>query len=218
MNKKTKPLYPGQFYHIYNCGNNRENLFYRPENYIYFLKKYDYYLNGYLETYAFCLLPDHFHLLVRVKQLQDLPGFENPEGRPGADKPDLPGLRDLEGLLPGLISKQFSRLFNAYAKAINKQQCRSGSLFQKNFKRLPVDHPRYLPGLIYYIHANPQLHGLIDDFRNWPFSSYNKILEKRHSHLCKHAVISLFGDTEAYRYFHALDHDLKEIQRFRMEG
>lgn len=96
-------LIPGYFYHVYNRGNNRENLFYKPDNYVYFLQKYDFYLNDYLETYAFCLLPNHFHLLIKVKKRKDLP---NPA--------------DLEGL----ISRKFSNFFNCYAKAINKQQKR----------------------------------------------------------------------------------------------
>ena len=55
------------YYHIFNRGNNRENIFYSSENYRYFLKKYDHYLSDYLNTYCFCLLPNHFHFLVRIK-------------------------------------------------------------------------------------------------------------------------------------------------------
>ncbi len=98
MQNKHHPLNPGYFYHIYpdllvkknlrnrdycqyvpqkrngtisgnNRGDNRENLFYKPDNYICFFKKYDQYLNAYPETYTFCLLPNHFHLLVRVKEV-----------------------------------------------------------------------------------------------------------------------------------------------------
>ena len=61
MKPNEIPLEEGQFYHIYNRGNNRERLFYSTENYLFFLRRYDEYL------YAFCLLPNHFHLLVRVK-------------------------------------------------------------------------------------------------------------------------------------------------------
>ncbi len=64
--KHFPPLVAHTFYHIYNRGNNGENLFYRPENYGYFLQKFDHYLSGYLELYAYCLLPNHFHLLVRA--------------------------------------------------------------------------------------------------------------------------------------------------------
>jgi putative transposase len=194
-----EPLYPGQFYHIFNRGNNHENLFYRKANFIYFLNRYDYYLNEYLETYSYCLLPNHFHLLVRVKEVEQLL--------------DLPGLGNLEGL----ISQQFSNFFNSYAKAINKQQNRSGSLFQKNFKRIRVDHKKYLANLVYYIHANPQFHGLVDDFRNWPYSSYAKFLVLRKTHLQKEVVLSWFGSMEEYRTIHGWIHDLKLIHAYLIE-
>jgi REP-associated tyrosine transposase len=217
MQNKHHPLNPGYFYHIFNRGNNRENLFYKPDNYIYFLKKYDQYLNDYLETYAFCLLPNHFHLLVRVKELRDLPGFENPEGLSGARDKDLPGLGDLEGQLPAVISKQFSKFFNAYAKAINKQQNRVGSLFQKNFKRIQIGNNKYITNLIYYIHANPQIHELIDDFRNWPYSSYGKFLEARKSHLKKKDVLNWFGGINEYKTYHSMVQDMKKTSRYQIE-
>ena len=67
------PLQEGKYYHIYNRGNNRETLFYTEANYKYFLKKYDKYLSEYVDTYAYCLLPNHFHLLISVKELKDTP-------------------------------------------------------------------------------------------------------------------------------------------------
>ena len=65
------PLEENQFYHIYNRGNDGTDLFYQDRNYIFFLKKYDNYLSEYVDTYAYCLLPNHFHLLVRVKSKSD---------------------------------------------------------------------------------------------------------------------------------------------------
>ena len=100
MYKETDiPLISEQYYHIYNCGNNGENLFFEERNYPYFLKLYAKYIYPVTNTYAYCLMKNHFHLLVRMKPLEDLEGFEN---------------------LPGLYSRQFSNLFNAYTKAINK--------------------------------------------------------------------------------------------------
>ncbi len=189
MKNPHAPMQPGYFYHVYNRGNNREKLFYKKENYIYFLKKYDYYLYDYLETHAYCLLPNHFHLLVRVREIKDLPGQEYVEG---------------------LISRHFSNFFNCYAKAINRQQNREGSLFRKNFKRLLVDNEACLSILIYYIHANPQRHGLINDFRNGPYSSYSRIVMAKKTHLCKDEVIRWFGSVEEYKAYHAELHDISQ--------
>ncbi|MGH2575336.1 MAG: transposase, partial [Ignavibacteria bacterium] len=63
---------PGYYYHIYNRGNNREIIFYMDDNYKYFLKRFDKYLSIHLDVLAFCLLPNHFHFLVKVKE--NLPG------------------------------------------------------------------------------------------------------------------------------------------------
>lgn len=198
MQDTHQPLYPGHFYHVYNRGNNRENLFYTARNYSYFLTKYDFYLNDYIETYTYCLLPNHFHLLIRVRD-KDIPGFKNPE------------------CLPATVSRQFSKFFNAYAKAINKQENRVGSLFQKNFKRLHIKNEVYLINLLYYIHANPQLHGLINDFRKWPYSSYDKFFNLKKTHLKKKEVLSWFGSTKEYEIYHATMQKMINIKQFLID-
>ncbi|MGY6523041.1 MAG: hypothetical protein ACXIUD_15015 [Mongoliitalea sp.] len=71
---------PGQSYHIYNHANGMENIFREEENYRFFLQQYKNYLGDVVDTYAFCLMPNHFHLLVGVKQTPDLTGFRNLSG------------------------------------------------------------------------------------------------------------------------------------------
>lgn len=61
----------GQYYHIYNRGNNQENLFREERNYRYFLKLYASYIEPIADTYAYCLLRNHFHLLVRIKTVEE---------------------------------------------------------------------------------------------------------------------------------------------------
>ena len=76
------PLAYNCYYHIYNRGNNRENLFKQDRNYRYFLKLYAKHIEPIADTFAYCLLPNHFHLLVRIKgeTEQNLSGFENLTG------------------------------------------------------------------------------------------------------------------------------------------
>ena len=182
MYKETDiPLISEQYYHIYNCGNNGENLFFEERNYPYFLKLYAKYIYPVTNTYAYCLMKNHFHLLVRMKPLEDLEGFEN---------------------LPGLYSRQFSNLFNAYTKAINKAYNRKGSLFQKNFKRKLIDSDDYFIHLISYIHRNPQKHGFTDDYRNYPYSSYETIYEQKNSRIDNKQVIDWFGNLSSFVKYH----------------
>lgn len=195
-------LLPGKFYHIFNRGNNSENLFYTHNNYLYFLKKYDHYLYNYLDLYAYCLLPNHFHLLVKVKKKKDFKVSQNPK---------------VKDDISSIVSQQFSNLFNGYAKAINKQQARSGSLFQKNFKRIIINNHKYLTNLIYYIHTNPQNHGLIDNFSNWPYNSYAKYLITKESKLPKAEVLNWFGSAEEYKVYHDMIIKDKSIKNIILE-
>jgi hypothetical protein len=68
------PLEYGKFYHIYNRGINGEDLFRSNENYEYFLHLYEKYMEVVVDTYAWCLLGNHFHLLVHIKEEDEI-GF-----------------------------------------------------------------------------------------------------------------------------------------------
>lgn len=173
-----------KFYHIWNRGNNRENLFYTPANYEYFLRMYAEFLEPVVETYAFCLLPNHFHLLIRTKSFQVSPVGET-------SKKTNP------------VSLAFQRFFTTYSQAINVQQRRTGSLFQKPFKRLEVTSTKQLVNLVQYIHFNPQKHGITDDFRQYSWSSYDRIIRNKPSKLKKDEVLQWFRNKENYVNYHA---------------
>ncbi len=190
--KHAPPLAENTFYHIYNRGNNGENLFYRPENYGYFLQKLDYYLSDYLGLYAYCLLPNHFHLLVKVVDQDALPD----------EKRQLTSGTKRITQAEHLISEQFRRFFLAYSKSINAQEGRTGSLFAKPFKRKPVLSETYFTRLVYYIQANPAVHGIFDNFMQYPYSSYHRILDPKLTKLRKQEVMQWFGSREGYIDFH----------------
>jgi putative transposase len=171
---KPIPLQPGCFYHIYNRGNNRENLFIEERNYHHFLKLYTRYIEPVAQTYAYCLLKNHFHVLVRIKGVD--------EHNPSKPAPNP--------------SSQFSHLFNAYAKAINKAYSRTGSLFEHPFRRVEVNSMQYRLHVVTYIHRNPQSHGMINDFRAWPYSSYQAFCDAQPTHLQRNDVLDWFGSAQ----------------------
>jgi putative transposase len=200
-------MQPDQFYHVFNRGNNREDIFYKPENVPYFLKKYSKYISPVVDTYVYSLLPNHFHFLVRVKSLEEMLGQ--------AVNTDFPGFENLESLarreaepvvntyISELVSNQFRLFFMSYAKAINKQVRRTGSLLQKNFKRLAVNGVQHRVNLVLYIHANAQLHDLCDDFRDWADSSYFSMLANGTTKLRRSEVLDWFGGKEQFVKAHA---------------
>ena len=89
-------------------------------------------------------------------------------------------------------SSQFGNLCNAYAKAINKACDRTGSLLENPFGRQPVTSESYFAHLIVYIHQNPQKHGFVPDFRQWPFSSYHATVSEKPTRLEREQMLAWF--------------------------
>ena len=189
------PLKPDCYYHIYNRGINSEDLFKQERNYSYFLSKYAQYLLLVVDTYAYCLMKNHFHLLIKVKDQNTLDCFYNTiinvntigQGLHSADF---------------VVSKQFAKLFSSFTQSINLSVNRTGSLFETPFKRIEITSETYFTTLIWYIHFNPQKHGFINDFREYPHSSYHAHLSNQLTKLKRNEVIDWFGNSENYKDFH----------------
>ena len=187
----------GHFYHIYNHANGGEDLFVAEDNYYYFLQSAIYFLSPVAEVNAYCLMPNHFHLLVRIKkenalkksllirqkQLFKLQKKTIPEER-------FYMMRKNPKIF---IQQQFSNLFNSYSQAYNKFHKRRGSLFRKNYKRKIVSDKLYLKQLVLYIHNNPVHHEFCDHPRKWAFSSYKEYMDDENGFVNKHPIINAFG-------------------------
>ena len=100
---KLEVLEKDRFYHIYNKGINATSIFSNNDNKRYFLKQLKLYLKDQISIYAYCLMDNHFHLVIKI----------NSE--------------------PDIVTQSFSNFFNSYAKAYNKDIGRTGSLFEKKF-------------------------------------------------------------------------------------
>ena len=187
-----------KFYHIYNHANGHENLFRKEENYRFFLQQWDKYISPIAETYAYCLMSNHIHFLIKTSNLQ---GFQN-----------LGGL-GIEEQCSKLISQQFSNLFNSYTKAFNTRYQRRGSLFISNFKRKEITSEDYLKTLVCYIHRNPIHHGFCTDFTDWKHSSYHAYLSDKSSKIERNYILDLFDGKENFieahqQYIEPLDSEL----------
>lgn len=113
--------------------------------------------------------------------------------------PETPGISDkplgsLESSKLTSPSQKFGNFLNAYAKSINHAYDRTGSLFQQRFGRKVVSTDAHFLHLIAYIHNNPQKHGFVDDFRVWPYSSYQAYLSHKSSRLKRDEVLAWFGE------------------------
>jgi hypothetical protein len=202
----TTKLTKGNFYHIYNRAVGNDLLFKSADNYKYFLKKYSEYLTDYVDTYAYCLLGNHFHLLIRVKE--ELPS-------PNSTVPNFQSLAQLN--THQIVSKQFKNLFIAYTLAFNKQQSRKGTLFQTPYKRCLVDNDIYFTRLIYYIHTNPQTHGICDDFAEYEWSSYYSLISEKLSQLKREEIMEWFYGKVGFIKFHNENQELSTIDHLTIE-
>ncbi len=105
-----------------------------------------------------------------------------------------------EGVTP--ISKFMGVTFNAYVQYFNLRHGHSGALFEGRFKHRHVTNEPYLLNLVRYIHANPVLHGLIDDPGQWAYSNYLEWVDERAGKLVNRAFISAYFESPAaYRAF-----------------
>lgn len=197
-----KKLYPNQYYHILNKANGNDVLFKEEENYFFFLEKYKKHVHPVVETLAYALLGNHFHLVVRVRSVEiierTLTGFET--------------LSELEQARK--LSQQFSHCFNAYTQAYNKKYSRSGGLFQRPFKRQLIDSNAYLQKAIVYVHTNPVHHGFCSRITDWSFTSYESILSVKPTLLARKTVLMVFEGRQNFTQYHK---DFEERKRYELE-
>ena len=173
------------FFHIFNHGVGSENLFRNDDNYRYFLKKYLQYTESIWETYAYCLMPNHFHFLVKIKPIEI-----------------LAQLPKFSGDVHAFVMQKLSNFLNAYAKAYNVSYKRRGALFLDFTKRIAVTDDNYFTTLIYYIHNNPVKHGFCKNIEDWEYSSYHAFLSEQTSKIKRQEVLDWFGGKTAFEEFH----------------
>lgn len=178
----NQPLENGKYYHIYNRGINSDILFKENSNFEFFLKLYDQHIEPTAETYAWCLMKNHFHLLVRIKDTDEI-SLKN-KVHP---------------------SQSFSNLFNAYTKAFNKRYNRHGPLFERPFKRKEINDNTYFQNVILFIHNNPVNHFICEHPLSYPWSSYITCVSNEPTKLKRKEIIENFSDLENLKYIHELN-------------
>lgn len=138
------------YYHVYNRGINKENVFRDEQDYAVFLNLFKRYLSeeptkdnkgraypwlhNDIELLAFCLMPNHFHALI----------FQHERTA---------------------MTQLFKSIITTYGMYFNKKYKRAGPLFQSNFRAHMITDDAYFQHISRYIHLNP------DDYRHWPYSS-----------------------------------------------
>ncbi len=214
---EIEPIAEGNYYHIFNQGINKENVFRENDNYRHFLRMYEKYLEPVTETYTWCLLSNHFHLLVRIKTLDEVQNYWDSQ-----DISNLSGLSDPKGFKNKnnknfIITNQFSKFFNAYVKAFNNRYKRTGSLLKKPFDRKKVDNMMYFKNLVHYIHHNPVHHGFCKKLQEYPWSSYGSVISVKPTKLQREKIIGSFDSLGNFIEYHKKEYSYNEIRYLLFE-
>ncbi len=176
-------LVEGSIYHVFNRGNNSQAIFFTPKNYPYFLKGIEHHLKPACYILAWCLMPTHFHLLIRANELS------------------IPIIKD-GGFERQVFSQGIKQLLSSYTKAINKQEGRTGSLFQQKTKAVCVaDSQDYARIALHYIHQNPLKAGLVNKMEDWEHSSFRDYTDPKRASLCNRDLVIQLLDLNMERFY-----------------
>ena len=205
-----QPLEPGISYHIFNHANGFENVFCKKDNYCYFLEKVRLYISPIAEIYAYCLMPNHFHLVIRIRQRKVIEDLIIEKNFPKVlTFGKVEGINKIsDNMLEKFLSKQFANLFSCYTQSFNKVFHRMGSLFIKNFKREPILDKQHFLNFVIYTHRNPIHHGFRKNYDEWEFSSYNEIVEGVCDHIEVGKLLKIACGLDSFKEIHreALEH------------
>jgi len=191
MARQPRFLLPGQVQHVIQRGNNRAPIFFRDDDYRFYLHcLVDACAQQGVDVHAYVLLPNHVHLLLT-------PG-------PASG-----------------ISKVMQSVSGRYAQYVNSTYRRTGTVWGGRYRSTVVDAESYLLRCMVYVEMNPVRAGIVVHPREYPWSSFrcNADGEKDFAVLPHSAYLSL-GDTpnsrcERYRTLMRLPLDERTLNEIR---
>ena len=194
MNQYHQPLLPDNVYHLFSRAVGSEKLFLSSENYLFFLQKLKQHTAPVCGLFCYSLLPNHFHLLVKIKNEGTIiKHFEEIKRKPF----EIPKYD-----LSDFVMERFSNFLNSYTKAFNKVTKRKGALFMDYLKRSKVKDASDYSAYIWYIHKNAVHHQLVKEIGKWPYDSYQSLISEAPTALLRNELIEWFGSKGAFIKFH----------------
>ncbi|RJQ36568.1 hypothetical protein C4559_04860 [Candidatus Microgenomates bacterium] len=186
---KNPAFVNGLYYHIYNRGVEKRNIFANRWDYLRFLETLSFYrktplpmklsdfrrnpirrreIKGQKEIVkilCYCLMPNHFHLLIQQIEENGITIF-------------------------------LKKITDSYTRFYNTKHNRIGPLFQGSFRAKLIETDEYLLQLSKYIHRNP---ASLSQWRNnislYPYSSYNYYFSPEEHLFCrKDFILSYFSN------------------------
>jgi len=147
MDIRSQNLEPDCYYHIFNRGINSDRIFETNDNYSYFLKQFSKYILDVADVFAYCLMPNHFHFILKIKSKEELDSFAKTTIKTSNINND--GLHSTQNI----ASKQISKFISSYTQSYNKVHNRHGGLLERPFKRKEIASEEYFEKLD-FIHSS----------------------------------------------------------------
>jgi putative transposase len=190
----------GYYYHIYNRGADKSNLFRLKQDFKVFLQKYFHYTFISVDTFAWCLMNNHFHFLVKIRLTQEQNAVFT------KNRLQYPAVSfhgdQYENFKPHNASRQLGHLMNSYTKFFNSKYSRSGTLIEGAFKRKRIINKSNFAHLVCYIHRNPIHHGITNSYVTYPYTSYKWILRNFDRFINIDELMHEFGSLENFKAAH----------------
>jgi putative transposase len=196
-----QPLLPLEIYHLFSRAVGNEKLFIEDKNYGYFLNKLSLHTRDVAEIFTYSLLPNHFHIVARMKSVEDIAGNYELIKKKKYDP--------LASDISDFIMERFSNLLNSYTKSINKMYSRRGALFMDYLKRSRVEKESDFTSFLFYTHKNAVHHGYTSTIGDWKHDAYQSLLSDKPTRLLRNYVLEWFGGKENFIKFHNQPVDIK---------
>jgi len=199
---------PGNFYHVIAKAVDGVKLFANDENKLYFLRRFAAYIPAFADVYAYCLLDNHIHCMVKPKPDEEIDSYLKSIGDENLTITQKRFLADKNRFdFNELIETQFNYLFVSYVRSFNKMYQRKGGMFNKPFRCIEVEDDAHFSQLIIYIHANPLKHKLTNDFTQYHWSSYQTFISNSQTLIKREEVLEWFGGRQRFIEAHTTQAD-----------
>lgn len=143
MPRTARAAIGGIVYHVLNRGNNRMPIFHKSQDYEAFIKLLvEGKEHAQIELFSFCLMPNHWHLVLRPKEDDDMSAY-----------------------LSWVTNTHVKRYRAHYSDT-------SGHLYQGRYKSFPVEDDEYLVALLRYVESNPLRARKVEKAQDWTWSSF----------------------------------------------
>ncbi len=197
------PFEPDQFYHVVFRSIDGVKLFLNNNQKQIFLNKWIQFMQPFCRIWAYCLLENHVHLVLKIEKAQSICAEIEKWSEDVQTKAIQNYLSDKsESHFDEMLERQVNRFLVSYVNTFNNEIVRKGGLFQKPFRHVLIVEEAHLQQAIVYVHANAQKHGIVKDYLLHPDHSYHEIIKGTNLYVDSSAVVDFFGNKTAFISVH----------------